>query len=76
MNKVLLDLGIIQINWYSFFIFLAMATAAFLVFKESKKKDLIQDTLVDIMFYVLIFGILGARLYYVLFNLSYYLEKP
>ena len=76
MNKVLLDLGIIQINWYSFFIFLAMATAAFLVFKESKKKDLDQDTLVDIMFYVLIFGILGARIYYVLFNLSYYLSNP
>ena len=53
-----------------------MATAAFLVFKESKKKDLNQDTLVDIMFYVLIFGILGARTYYVLFNLDYYLSSP
>lgn len=76
MNKVLLDLGIIQINWYSFFIFIAMATAVFLVFKESKKKDLDQDTLVDIIFYVLVFGILGARLYYVLFNLDYYLKNP
>ena len=76
MNKVMIDLGIVQINWYSFFIFLAMATAAFLVFKESKKKNLNQDTLVDIMFYALIFGILGARTYYVLFNLDYYLSNP
>ena len=76
MNKVLLDLGIIQINWYSFFIFIAMTVASFLVFKESKKKELKEDTLIDIIFYVLIFGILGARLYYVLFNLSYYLSNP
>ena len=28
------------------------------------------------MFYALIFGILGARTYYVLFNLDYYLSNP
>lgn len=76
MNKVLLDLGIIKINWYSFFIFVAMLTASFLMFKESKKKELDQDTLIDIIFYGLLFGILGARLYYVLFNLNFYLSNP
>lgn len=76
MNKVMLDLGIIQIKWYSFFIFIAMATAAFLVFKESKKKDLSEDTLIDLIFYVILFGVLGARAYYVLFNLDYYLNNP
>lgn len=76
MNKVLLDLGIIQINWYSFFIFIAMITAGILVYKESKKKELNEETLIDLMFYVLIYGIIGARIYYVLFNLKYYLSNP
>ena len=54
MNKVMLDLGIIQINWYSFFIFLAMATAAFLVFKESKKKDLDQVLIMRLILHFII----------------------
>lgn len=76
MNKVLLDLGIIQINWYSFFIFFAMLIAALLIKYEAKKKELAEETLIDMIFYGIIFGILGARIYYVIFNLSYYLENP
>ncbi len=76
MNKVLLDLGIIQIKWYSFFMLTAMLIASFLIYKESKKKELQEDTLVDLIFYTIIYGILGARLYYVLFNLKYYLSNP
>ena len=30
----------------------------------------------DMLFYVIIFGFLGARIYYVLFNLDYYLQNP
>lgn len=76
MNRVLIDLCIIQINWYSFFILIAMLTATFIIFKESKKKELEEDTFIDLVFYGIIFGILGARLYYVLFNLKYYLANP
>ena len=76
MNKVLLDLGIIQINWYSFFIFFAMLIAALLIKYEAKKKGLAEETLIDMIFYGIIFGILGARIYYVIFNLDYYLTNP
>ena len=76
MNKVLLDLGFIEIRWYSFFIFLAIVTACFFIFREAKKKNMEEEKLIDLIFYGLIFGILGARIYYVLFNLSYYLKNP
>lgn len=76
MNDVMLNLGIFQIKWYSFFIFLAMLTACLIIFKESKKKNVPDNYLTDLIFYGLIIGILGARLYYVIFNLDYYLNNP
>ena len=69
------DFGFLQIKWYSFFILLAMVTGSFLVYKEARKKGASTEDLEDLLFYGLIFGILGARIYYVLFNLDYYLNN-
>ena len=76
MNRTLIDLGFIHIQWYSVFIFVAMVTAIIIVRKEAKKKKIDDDYLIDLLFYGIIIGILGARVYYVLFNISYYLTNP
>lgn len=76
MDRVLFDLGIFQIKWYSFLIFIGVITASFLIIKEAKSKKIDTDTIIDILFYGIIIGILGARIYYVLFNLNYYLSNP
>ena len=76
MNSTFLDLGFIQIKWYSIFILLAMTIGSILMGIEAQKKGLSKDTIIDIIFYLVIFAILGARTYYVLFNLSYYLSSP
>lgn len=76
MNPILLDLGIIKIYWYSVTMFLAMFVGVFLFYKSSKKSGLSEDFIVNLLFYGIIFGLIGARVYYVLFNLSYYLKNP
>ena len=76
MNRVALDFGFIQIYWYSICIFLGMLTATFIIFKESKKKNIDEDFLVNLVFNTIIIGIVGARLYYVLFNFKYYIMNP
>ena len=76
MNPVMLDLGPIQIKWYSFFILIAMLTGCILFLLEARKKGLPKEEIEDLIFYGLIIGIIGTRLYYVLFNLSYYLKNP
>lgn len=76
MDKVALDLGVVQIYWYSILIFLGMLVACFVIYKESKKRGIDEDFLVNLTFNTIILGIIGARLYYVLFNLPYYLENP
>ena len=76
MNSVLFDLGFVQIKWYSFFILVAVIIAYFIIHKEIKKKGMKEEDFTNIVFYGLIIGILGARAYYVLFNLNYYLADP
>ena len=76
MNSVLLDLGFIQIRWYSLLMLISIIVASTLVVRESLKKGIDKDQLLDIIFYGILIGILGARIYYVIFNLSYYLKNP
>lgn len=72
MDRVALDLGFIQIYWYSIFIFVALLVACAVIYKEAKKRGIDEDTLINMTFGTVVFGIVGARLYYVLFNLPYY----
>lgn len=76
MEKVALDLGPIQIYWYSIFIFIGMLIACIVIYKEAKKQEIEEEFLVNLTFNAIIIGIIGARLYYVLFNLSYYMSNP
>ena len=50
MDRVALDLGIIQIYWYSIFIFLAMIIGCFVIFKEAKKKQIDEEFLINLSF--------------------------
>lgn len=76
MDRVALDLGFIQIYWYSIFIFLGVFFASLVILKEAKKQHINEDFLINLIFYGVIFGLIGARLYYVVFNLEYYLKYP
>lgn len=72
MNSVMLDLGFIKIYWYSFFILMGVIVGYFLAIKESKKFKIPKEYMLNYFFYVLIFGLLGARIYYVIFNFAEY----
>lgn len=76
MDRIALDLGFIQIYWYSIFIFLGIFFATTIILRECKKQKINEDFIVNLIFYTVIIGLIGARLYYVLFNLDYYLKYP
>lgn len=76
MDRIAFDLGFIQIYWYSIFIFVGVLLASIVILRETKKQEINEDFIVNLIFYGVIFGILGARLYYVAFNLDYYLKYP
>ena len=66
----------ININYYSLCILLGVVVAYLVIKKLSKKHNINPRYMDDIIFYGLLCGIVGARLYYVLFNLEYYLSYP
>lgn len=76
MDRVVLELGPIQIYWYSIFIFLGLLTASILIFKEARKRNIDEDFLINLIFNTIIIGLIGARVYYVLFNIPYYASNP
>ncbi len=72
MNPEMFHLGPISIRWYSVLILCGILIAFYLANKESKKHNLPKDVVFDLGFWIVIFGILGARLYYVIFNFGIY----
>ena len=76
MDSVLFEIGSFSIKWYSVLILLAMIMGSLIFYQQIKNKNLPKDDIENIMFYGILFGIIGARIYYVLFNLDYYLQNP
>lgn len=76
MNPIFLDFGSFKIYWYSITMLAAILVGTILFYKEAKKQKYTDDFLTNLLFYGIIFGIIGARLYFVLFNLEYYLSHP
>lgn len=76
MSRVAFKILNFNIYWYSIFILVGVALAYLLIVNESKKHDINKNIISDLFFYTLIVGIVGARIYYVIFNLDYYLSYP
>ena len=76
MNPILFDFGPISIYWYSVIILLAILVGSYVFFRKAKKEGYDENFYTNLVFYGIIIGILGARLYYVIFNLDYYLSNP
>ena len=76
MNRVAIDLGFVQIYWYSITMLTGVIVGSVLAYFEIKRHRIDKEDFFNMVFYVIIFGLLGARLYYVLFNLNYYLSNP
>ena len=72
MNPIFLDLGIVKIYWYSVMIFLGLLIGGWLALREAKKWKIPEDLMINYFFFLVPIALIGARLYYVLFNLDYY----
>lgn len=76
ISKIAFSIFGIDIYNYAFCIILGISVALILC-KKSKNNYYIKfDAALEILILALIFGIIGARLYFVIFNLEYYLKNP
>ena len=76
MNPIAFTIGPLTVRWYGLLISSAMLIGYFGANHFVKKQGLNQDDFLSVILWTIIIGVLGARLYYVLFNLNYYSAYP
>lgn len=62
----------VSIAWYALIITFGMAFAVFYIVLRAKGIGMTFDEVIDFAIFVIPFGVIGARLYYVLMKLDYY----
>lgn len=72
MNPIFLKLGSIEIRYYGLMYAISFLLAIYIAKKWGKSKGINEETIENFAFTAIISGLLGARIYYVLFNLDYY----
>ena len=72
MNPVALQLGPISIRWYAICIVSGLILAVYLSMKEAPRKKIDPDAIIDFILVAFPLAIVGARLYYVIFEWGYY----
>lgn len=76
MDRVFLKLGPINIYCYAIIILIGIIIAYLVASIEAKRQKLDKNFLTDLLFYLVPIGIIGARLYYVLFDLDNFIQDP
>jgi hypothetical protein len=73
LNPVAFEVFGLEIRWYGLFIVTGMIAAFFYAYYRSAQEGFTLDDLLDVGIYTILFGVLGARLYYVLMKLDTYI---
>lgn len=71
-----IEIGSFTIYWYAVMISLGFLFGMFFMFRHAKKFGIDADRTTDVIFFMMILGIIGARAYYVIFNWSFYMSNP
>ena len=72
LDPVFLELGPLTIRWYALLIGLAFVIGILMTFSESKRQGIDPEFFLDFFLLAIPLGIIGARLYYVIFHWQRY----
>jgi len=75
-QAVLFDFGWFKIYWYGVFIVLGIIAGLNVVLRLAKKNQINSEEVYNLGFYLIIFSLIGARIYAVFLDLPYYLQNP
>jgi phosphatidylglycerol:prolipoprotein diacylglycerol transferase len=76
IDPVAFRLGPLEVAWYGIIIVIGMFLAIWLSMREANKQGIGEDFIIDLAFWLIPMGLIGARIYYVLFELPTYLADP
>lgn len=75
INRVAFSIGSVDIYWYAVIIAVGFLLAVSFALKNAKKFGADSDRAIDIIFFAMIFGIIGARAYFVAFQWESYQDN-
>ncbi|MBN1595292.1 prolipoprotein diacylglyceryl transferase [candidate division FCPU426 bacterium] len=76
MHPILFSIGPLTLRSYGFFVALGFALAIYLAWRQAKKEGIDPDHFLDMSLWVVISGIVGARLMYVLVSWDEFVAEP
>ncbi len=75
-SPILIDFGLLKIHWYGLFMVLAMVAALLMSFRVAKLYNINRDIIFDVSFWLIVGGLLGARVYEIIIMLPFYIANP
>jgi len=75
-QSVLFSAGSLTVYWYGFLIVLGIVAALLISLSLAKEYGLTTDLVFDLSFWLIIWGLLGARIYEIFLMFPYYISNP
>lgn len=76
VSRIAFSIGNVDIYWYAILMMCAFLIALIILKIKDGKFDIKFSDILDLSLYVIPISIISARLYYILFNLEYYITNP
>ncbi len=76
IDPVILHLGSFELRWYGLAIMLAIVAAVLITAHQGKKKGIASGEIYFLAIWVVISGVVGARLFHVIDYFGYYMSNP
>jgi len=75
-ERILISLGFINIYWYGFFMVLGILAGLGVSLHLAKYYKINKELILDLAFFLIISGLIGARIYDIALEFPYYLKNP
>ena len=76
MFPVICQIGPLSIYSYGLMLAVAVVLCSILMAKDAKRLNISKEEIHDFIFWVVVSGIVGARLFFIILNLEFFLESP
>jgi len=75
-QNIIFSIGFLKIHWYGLLIMLAVTSGFFITLKISQKYGWQKEKIWDLFFWLIVAGLIGARLYHFFSEITYYWRQP
>ena len=76
ISRIAFSIGNIDIYWYAILMMCAFVIALIILKNKDNKFNISFSHILDLSLYIIPISIISARIYYVLFDLEYYINNP